>query len=215
MSTPAALLDALGYDRPPVEWRTTSVPPITPDRFGKDHYSTLLYVETRAVDYKGLLDHEHMRCNGLRHPIMLLSKARSIAFGTTQVDAREYPTWLAGGVEQADHDDYDCLDDLLAAGWLTVTMPRIEQAKADPTLPVFVDAAGHPVVTGGRSDRRGRPRTGELIDPRFVTGQDELWVCARAQWGLTDAGSDVTAALRKHKASGGSYATFTLPEALS
>lgn len=186
---------------PPPEWRTTSTPPIEPARFGKDHYSTLLYVESRAVDHRGLLDHDRMRCHGLRHPVMLMAKRRTIAFGTDQADGRRYPTLLRDGIEQPDHDDYDCLDDLLAAGWLTVTMPRVEHALGDPRLQVFIDDWGKPVVDGA----------GELLDPAFLTGMGELWLCTRARWGLTDAGHVVNALLRQHKEAGGTYATFPVP----
>lgn len=197
--TPADLLAALGVEQEPVEWRTTSIPPVEESRFGKDHYSTLLYVEVRAVDHHGLLDHEHMRCDNDRHPIMYGAKANTLAreamIGAPSAARTKYPTFLRDKQEQPDHDDYDCLDDMLAAGWLTVTMPQ-----AEPGGHWFEDARGHQVLAGGRG--------GEIIDPGFVTGMDELWLCTRAKWGLTDLGSEVTAALRKHKADGGTYATF-------
>lgn len=41
---------------------------------------------------------------------------------------------------------------------------------------------------------------------------DELWLNAYAQWNLTEVGRLVTAALRAHKADGGNYANFRLPE---
>jgi hypothetical protein len=49
----------------------TSRAPVPMTLFGTDHWSTFGYVETRAVDHKGLLDHDHMRCHAGRHPVML------------------------------------------------------------------------------------------------------------------------------------------------
>ena len=68
---------------------------IHPEKFGKDHWSTFAYVETRCVDHGGVLHHPHMR------------------------DDPKYPTKLRGGELANNHSDYDCLDDLEAAGLLT------------------------------------------------------------------------------------------------
>lgn len=64
------------------------------ESWGKDHLSTLLYAETRAVDYKGILDDKHMRVS------------------------LQYPTHLNNGVEVHGHTDYDCLKDAQAVGFL-------------------------------------------------------------------------------------------------
>jgi hypothetical protein len=62
------------------------------ESWGKDHLSTLVYAETRAVDHNGILDDKHMRV--------------SIS----------YPTRLNNGVTVQGHTDYDCLMDAEAAG---------------------------------------------------------------------------------------------------
>jgi hypothetical protein len=62
-----------------------------------------------------------MRCHGDRHPAMLLAKRRANIFGCG--DGRAYPTRLRDG-EAEHHDDYDCLDDMIAEGLVTVTMPQ-------------------------------------------------------------------------------------------
>jgi hypothetical protein len=64
--------------------------------WGKDHWSTFGYLETRTVDYKGTVDFRHMR-------------------GQRGVKSR-YPTILAMRVELPDHSDWDCLDDIEEAG---------------------------------------------------------------------------------------------------
>lgn len=151
MTSPADLLDSMGYEVPPVEWRTVSDPPVPPAEFGSDHYSTLLYVEHRAVDHRGYLSHDNMRCDGNLHPILLMAKRRTIAFGTEEANAAgRYPTRLRDGVERTGHDDYSCLDDMLAAGWLTVTMPTVKAGR-------FVDAYGKTVKAGRRSPASRTP----------------------------------------------------------
>ncbi len=67
-------------------------------RFGKDHWSTFAYVETRCVDHGGKMDLRHLRgYNG---------------------DCSMYPTRLNDGVDLFNHDDGDCIADLVAAGLL-------------------------------------------------------------------------------------------------
>jgi hypothetical protein len=67
------------------------------EAWGRDHNSTLLYAETRAVDHRGRLPEAdpHMRVD------------------------RQYPTRLHNGVEVHGHTDFDCLADAEAAGFLT------------------------------------------------------------------------------------------------
>lgn len=67
------------------------------ESWGKDHLSTLLYAETRAVDHGGRLSETDPRM---------------------RMD-RRYPTRLHNGVEVHGHTDYDCLTDAQAAGLLT------------------------------------------------------------------------------------------------
>lgn len=81
---------------------------ITIDRFGKDHWSTFGYIEVRCVDHGGSPNRQHMRCCSVRHPG--LAHLRNVA----------PPTRLKDGTEQQHHDDWDCADDLEAAGLIVV-----------------------------------------------------------------------------------------------
>ena len=76
------------------------------EKFGKDHWSTFGYIETRIVDHGGRPAKYHMRC-GFHHPLHrhLIDEAPS--------------TRLRDKETQAGHDDWDCLDDLEEAGLLT------------------------------------------------------------------------------------------------
>lgn len=177
-----------------IEWRTTSVPPIHPDRFGRDHWSMFAYVETRTVDHLGTIGHAHARTHGRRHPVMLQAKGDFLR----TLDGSGYPTILAGGEELPDHDDYDCLDDLIAAGLLEVHMPRLS-----PGIHVeqyYVDAYGRPITDSDDC----------LITGEFVTGFTELWLCAHATFSLTERGVAVASQLRQWKAGGGNFASFRM-----
>lgn len=100
------------FERPkPIRRRA----PIPVEKWGKDHWSTLAFLETVAVDYKGVLDEKQqrrMRTDHDRHP----------GIRSCYADGRvgqKYPTRLAGGEILHDHDDWDCFDDMIAAGFAT------------------------------------------------------------------------------------------------
>jgi hypothetical protein len=94
---------------------TDDAGPITVDRFGTDHWKLLLYVETRCVDYGGVLDHDHMRASSTANPEHVVYSATG-----TLMDGAKYPTRLANGETQENHDDWSCLTDLEEAGFLEI-----------------------------------------------------------------------------------------------
>jgi len=83
--------------------RTVLVVPMA--LWGKDHWSTLAYLETRVVDQAGKPDLRHLRCDPRRHP----------GLGNGQ-DGGAYPTRLNDGTTREHHDDWDCIDDMVAEG---------------------------------------------------------------------------------------------------
>lgn len=89
-------------------------PRIPLNRWGKDHYATLAYLETRAVDHGGLIQNAHMRTSIKRHPLFV---ARGSLGPPT--DGERYPTSYKDG-QMTEHDDWDCLDDMVQAGLLAV-----------------------------------------------------------------------------------------------
>ena len=90
-------------------------------RFGRDHKSLLLYIETRCVDNDGKLEKAHLRCNPDRHPAFAHSGGW---------DDKNSTRWDAKVERVVGHDDWDCIDDLVAAGlleWLgTGTHPKFK-----------------------------------------------------------------------------------------
>lgn len=79
------------------------------DKWGRDHWSTLAYVETRCVDHSGKINHRNMRCDPDRHPL----------HAHEATSDNPPPTRLKGGLELSGHDDWDCLDDMEELGLLT------------------------------------------------------------------------------------------------
>lgn len=98
------------HTQPALEPKTKPRVPIS--NWGKDHWSTFAYVETRIVDYNGQVDRRHLRVLDQKHP--------AFAHGHP---ATSYPTQLrvlpSGGLETIpDHDDVDCIEDAVAEGLL-------------------------------------------------------------------------------------------------
>lgn len=195
---PAVVAGLLGYNAEPPTWPyEVEGNPIPVTLFGKDHYEAFLYVETRCVDNKGSLKHDHLRCNTSRHPVMAAASTRIGPVGNINYSTRIKESWKRGAdgkhgfVEIEDHDDYDCLLDMRAAGWLQVAMPI---QRDGVFLDVFERAATH--------------RDGTPIAANFVTGLDEKVLATYAKWSLTDRGWEVAGQLRRWRAEGGTMHSF-------
>jgi hypothetical protein len=81
------------------------------EKWGKDHWSTLAYLETRCVDGSGKIENGKMRCNHRRHREFYAARV-----GHSLSSGIDYPTRLAGGEELENHDDWSCLEDMVKAG---------------------------------------------------------------------------------------------------
>lgn len=96
---------------------------ITMDRWGKDHWSTLAYVETRIVDHNGMLCNSHMRCDPKLHPA-------HAHHPWTDESRDRYKTRLFAGESVSNHDDWSCVEDAESCGLLintgTGVNPRFE-----------------------------------------------------------------------------------------
>lgn len=99
-----------------IEWDGVSIPPA---RWGQDHWSTLLYIETLIVDGRG---------DGYARPAVARMRQdsnrprRGHGKDDPGLDSSKerYPTILLGGHEVLGHDDFDCLDDMEVEGVLIV-----------------------------------------------------------------------------------------------
>lgn len=97
-------------------------------QFGKDHWSLLAYLETCCVDLSGEVDKRRMRCNGEEHPMLNVNGF--------EWDPK-HGTRTKGGV-LPNHDDWHCLDDLIAAGYVdlvgTMTNPVVALTTRGATM---------------------------------------------------------------------------------
>jgi len=88
--------------------------PVPVKSWGIDHWSTFAYLETLCVDYDGRIDRCRMRCSSKRHPGYV-----------HMASSTQYPTRLKSGFELYDHDDYDCITDMVRFGLVTWTYTGI------------------------------------------------------------------------------------------
>lgn len=99
----------------------------------KDHWSMLAYIECRCVDYKGVLESKYMRCNELRHPEMSLKdidelRRRLLNYVSIKWHDK-YSTRISRGRTIRGHDDWDCAEDLQAAGLIEIVSMADFQLK--------------------------------------------------------------------------------------
>lgn len=90
--------------------------------WGKDHWSLLAYIETRVVDYDGKLHNPHLRCNPDIHPAFAHGTGanRADAAMTTYTDGDESPTRLRSDCVLWMHDDWSCIEDFAAHGFIEI-----------------------------------------------------------------------------------------------
>lgn len=86
----------------------TTEPRIPRERWGKSHERVLLYIETVCVDHGGRPDPRRMTQNPARTPPM----------GNPGGWDDKYSSMLKDGTKVLGHDDWCCVEDLIAAGLL-------------------------------------------------------------------------------------------------
>ena len=193
------------------EWVVVSKERIPFDKFGKDHWSVFAYIETRVVDYHGQLEHDHLRANISRHPYLAIAGYRRSVMGPT--NGEKYPTRLKGvknesgtyeTVQLFDHDDYDCIDDLVGAGLITITMPRVFKKGT------YVDGEGKEIRVEELISRERRvPTGGKLLQATLLSAMQEGELSQWATFSLTEEGLRIAGLLRAFKATGGNYQQFS------
>lgn len=130
--------------------------PVPRERWGKDHWTTLLYLETCAVDRRGRVEHVKMRTSRRNW------RLAGIMHGTPNIMAPDqYPTRLVpvqgerGSFDtvhlMGGHDDWECLQDFADAGLLTF---QVDEQHSTP-LPVTVTLtnAGQEAAAEARARR--------------------------------------------------------------
>jgi hypothetical protein len=143
----------------------------------------LLYLETRVVDYGGIVDAAHLSTKPGRP---FVGETRYLRV----VRAEKCSTRLADGSTKPNHDDWDCIEDLIAADLLLW-----EGTGANPVF-VLTDL-GHTVAA---AVRKARAKSARNVDAQIAAMHEALGsACGRtmpasvpsaAQWlrNLCDAG---------------------------
>jgi hypothetical protein len=96
--------------------------------WGRDHWSTFAYAETCIVDQQPL-SRDRLRCHSERRPHLLGPTVARFGMSATNRWKPEWGTRLKGffnggkndkSRQLSDHDDWDCLEDMEAAGLLEI-----------------------------------------------------------------------------------------------
>ena len=125
-------------------------------QWGKDHFSTLGYIECRIVDNKGTIDPRHLRCNKSANG----HRQANRVFGA-DMENREYPTRLRGGTHLYGHDDWSCIDDIVAE--------RLLEWNGTGLHPVFaLTERGHTVCAALRKHKAQSGSFGTFVPPEAV-----------------------------------------------
>ena len=147
-------------------------------QWGRDHWTTLLYFESRAVDYAGKIDNQHMRTNARLHRKLL---------GNAQFDGGmtggNYPTRLRDDSMLAHHDDWSCAEDMVAHGLIEV----VQERDRKPTRPftggeIFIQLSnlGWLVAHTIRRDRaHGKPTAAWQPKPELEAEISAAFVLAK------------------------------------
>jgi len=90
-------------------------------RWGKDHWSTMAYLETCAVDRGGKVENARMRCHARLHRHFVYNPPGGHHLG----DGSRYPTRLRDDKVLEKHDDWSCLEDMVAAGLVVAKMRKV------------------------------------------------------------------------------------------
>ncbi len=105
-------------------------------KFGKDHWSVLAYAVSCCEDAEsdiGTLNSAKMRCNPTRRPLLCRNtwqesySTRLHGFFEFE-DRADVDQAVSAGLQLLGHDDWDCLDDIEAAGMVEVL------SLANPTV---------------------------------------------------------------------------------
>lgn len=168
---------------------------IPEELFGRDHWSTLAYVETVCVERHFFVIQRDPRMRTDSHNRRIWdfrSDAWKIGFHNAVLGHKIEGSRLIDGRCVPCHDDWDCIQDMAHAGYFKG------------------DARAYPF----RSMRIPRDREARKSTRDFLLSQiDENGVDLGAHIRLLPRGFQVAAALRQHKAQGGNFATFRPPPA--
>lgn len=167
-------------------------------RWGRDHWSLLIYVDERVVNWHGLLDWNQVQVSQRNWPMLWGARVYGHSDPKDGADygLRLKPDEDGRPVVLAEHCQVDALMDLIDEGLVTLRMSAISASGQS-----FLRPDGHALST---------PTPHGLI-----TGHVEWLLMPWAKFGLTERGWGVSAALRRHKGGGGKFADFEASKELN
>ena len=121
--------------------------------FGLDHWMVFAYLFECNTYGGGVIDIDRMRCDSRRHPRVEGNRCRVLRLIQ---GADRFPTRLRGGLLRRNHDDWDCLWDLVEAG---LVVPEFMAMDPLPSSGAFT-ARGRAVMNA----LSGHLATGRTID---------------------------------------------------
>lgn len=150
------------------------LPTVDPEHWGKDHYATLAYIETRCVDRDGSLMGDQMRTNPRRHREFVGETAMRVGvnwggYTTRLVDSA--PDELQESVDQLGHDDWDCVDDLIRTRLVRiVTLHRGEVGRpfGDGRVRVELTERGQRLAAALRVHKQRGGNFGDFDTPGWL-----------------------------------------------
>lgn len=148
--------------------------------WGKDHWSTLAYLETVITDKKGIIDNRKMRCNPRLH-----RELANVGLGGV-IDGGKYPTRLKGGKLKRLHDDWSCLEDMVADGLIIAAFRVTDSGEVFGNSEALVKFTplGEKIASKLRSFKAGGGNYQDF-DPGFLSLKDwikKYQVKYRAGW---------------------------------
>ena len=173
---------------------------VTPERWGKTHWSLLGRVDERVVNWHGGIDWDKIGVSQ-RHWPMLYAARKTTQYGLGgSKDGAEYGIFLkpnenGRAVVLPDHCEVDALMDLIDSGLVTLQMPKLSSSGLS-----YLRPDGHALNDPSPRD--------------LLTGHVEWLLMPWAKFGMTELGWDVSAALRRHKGAGRKFAEFGVPDAM-
>lgn len=138
---------------------------ISPERWAKDHWSTLAYIETVIVECGGFEVGFDPRMRQCRHHFRVMKKECSRPARNDHprigipMDS-EHGTLLGDGSRIAGHDDWHCVQDLAAAGLFEQRPEEIE-----PGAVLQLSAKGREVANALRAFRASGGMYGQFTMP--------------------------------------------------
>ena len=146
--------------------------PTTPvDQFGRDHWSLLAYLDvccSKGMAGIGQIDRAKLRAHPDRHPLLAHLADWNDNWGTRlfglgkDIGVEDPAVSHASGLKLAQHDDWDCIDDLEEAGYIeTFTRANFAVQLTKEGLQAARDLRAHKSAGGQFSNFQREVQTAE------------------------------------------------------